>query len=269
MPLIHIDGPADPRLATFRSLSDAELLRRDGLFVAEGRLVVRRVIDDRFVLHSVLMNETNYRALADALVAVSPDVPVFVCDTHDFEDITGFNLHRGCLALVRRPAAVASCEILRSARTLVVLEGVANADNVGGVFRNAAAFGVDGVLLSPTCCDPFYRKAIRTSMAATIRVPFARLNEWPAGLADVRATGFTLVALSPGQSSMTLDEFARLEKPARMALLLGTEGDGLSEAALSASDVSIRIPMSGLVDSLNLAVACGIALSRLSHTGRL
>jgi tRNA G18 (ribose-2'-O)-methylase SpoU len=253
----------------FRSVSDAELLRRHGLFVAEGRLVVRRVIDERFALHSALMNETNYRALADALAGVSPEVPMFVCDTHDFQDITGFNLHRGCLALVRRPAAVASCEILRNARTLVVLESATNADNVGGVFRNAAAFGVDGVLLSPTCCDPFYRKAIRTSMAATTRVPFARLNEWPAGLADVRATGFTLVALSPRQSSITLDEFAQSEKPARMALLLGTEGDGLSEAALSAADVSIRIPMSGLVDSLNLAVACGIALSRLSDTGRL
>lgn len=269
MPVIHIDGAADPRIATYRSVSDAELLRRHGLFVAEGRLVVRRAIDDRFALHSVLMNETNYRALADALAAVSPDVPVFVCDSHDFQDITGFNLHRGCLALVERPAAMAPCEILRNARTLVVLEGATNADNVGGIFRNAAAFGVDGVLLSPTCCDPLYRKAIRTSMGATMRVPFARLTDWPTGLADVRATGFTLVALSPRRSSMTLDEFAESERPERIALLLGTEGDGLSDAALSAADVSIRIPMSGLVDSLNLAVACGVALSRLSDTGRL
>jgi tRNA G18 (ribose-2'-O)-methylase SpoU len=269
MPLIHIDGPADPRIATYRSVSDAELLRRHGLFVAEGRLVVRRVLDAGFRLHSVLINETNYRALADALAAVSADVPVFVCDTHDFQDITGFNLHRGCLALVERPAATAVCEILRNAQRLVVLEGATNADNVGGIFRNAAAFAVDGVLLSPTCCDPLYRKAIRTSMGATMRVPFAWLNDWPAGLADVRATGFTLVALTPRRSSMTLDQFAELERPPRMALLLGTEGDGLSDAAVSAADVSITIPMSGLVDSLNLAVACGIALSRLSDTGRL
>jgi len=268
MPLIHIDGPADPRIATYRSVSDAELLRRHGLFVAEGRLIVRRAIDDRFTLRSVLINETNYRALADALAAVSPDVPVFVCDTHDFQGITGFNLHRGCLALVERPPAAASCELLRSARTLVVLEAATNADNVGGIFRNAAAFGVDGVLLSPTSCDPLYRKAIRTSMGATMRVPFARLDDWPMALADVRATGFTLVALNPRQSSMTLDEFAGSKRPARMALLVGTEGDGLSDAALSAADLSIRIPMSGLVDSLNIAVACGIALSRLSDTGR-
>ena len=269
MPLIHIDGPADPRIARYRSVSEAELLRRHGLFVAEGRLVVRRVIDDRLTLQSVLMNETNYRALADTLAGVPPDVPMFVCDTHDFQDITGFNLHRGCLARVERPAAAAACEIFRNARTLVVLEGVTNADNVGGIFRNAAAFGVDAVLLSPTCCDPLYRKAIRTSMGATIRVPFARLNDWPTSLADVRATGFTLVALTPRQSSMTLDQFADSERPARVALLLGTEGDGLSEAAMSTADLSITIPMSGLVDSLNLAVACGIALSRLSDMGRL
>jgi tRNA G18 (ribose-2'-O)-methylase SpoU len=269
MPLIHLDGPADPRIARYRSVSDAELLRRHGLFVAEGRLVVRRVIDARFALHSVLLNETNYRALSDALAAVSPEVPVFVCDTHDFQDITGFHLHRGCLALVERPATTPACEILRKAHTLVVLEGATNADNVGGVFRNAAAFGVDGVLLSPTCCDPFYRKAIRTSMGATIRVPFARIGDWPGGLADVRATGFTLVALTPRRSSKTLDEFAGLQRRARVALLLGTEGDGLSEAAMSAADVSIRIPISESVDSLNLAVACGIALSRLSDKGRL
>ena len=269
MPLIHIDDPADPRIAAYRIVSDGELLRRHGLFVAEGRLVVRRAIEDRFNLHSVLMNETNHRALVDALAAVSPDVPLFVCDTHDFQGITGFNLHRGCLALVERPPAAASCEILRRARTLVVLEAVTNADNVGGIFRNAAAFGVDGVLLSPTCCDPFYRKAIRTSMGATLRVPFARLDDWPTALADVRATGFTLVALSPRQSSTTLEEFAESDRPARMALLLGTEGDGLSDAALAAADLSIRIPTSAMVDSLNMAVACGIALSRLSDTGRL
>jgi len=269
MPLIHIDGPADPRISLYRSVSDAELLRRHGLFVAEGRLVVQRVIDGHFSLHSLLVNETNYRALSDALAGVPPDVPVFGCDTRDFEDITGFNLHRGCLALVERPAPTPACEILRKARTLVVLEGATNADNVGGVFRNAAAFGVDGVLLSPTCCDPFYRKAIRTSMGATIRVPFARIEDWPGGLADLRATGFTVVALSPRRSSTTLDDFAESERPARVALILGTEGDGLTEAAMSAADLSIRIPISDSVDSLNLAVACGIALSRLSDKGRL
>jgi tRNA G18 (ribose-2'-O)-methylase SpoU len=269
MPLIHINQPADPRLAAYRNLSDAELLRRDHLFVAEGRLVLQRVIEERFSIRSVLVNGANHRALSEVLASLSTDVPVFLCETEHFQDITGFHLHRGCLALVERPAPIASCEILRNARTLVVLEAVTNADNVGGVFRNAAAFGVDGVLLSPTCCDPFYRKAIRTSMGATLRVPFSRIDDWAGGLADVQATGFTLVALSPRRSSKTLGEFAESERPARVALLFGTEGDGLSEAAMSAADLLVSIPISESVDSLNLAVASGIALSRLSGKGRL
>jgi tRNA G18 (ribose-2'-O)-methylase SpoU len=145
---------------------------------------------------------------------------------------------------------------------------VTNADNVGGVFRNVAAFGAGGVMLSPTCCDPFYRKAIRTSMGATVRVPFARFDDWPGGLEDVRATGFTLVALSPRGPSTTLDALVE-SRPTRVALLLGSEGEGLSEAALSAADLSVRIPITDAVDSLNLAVASGIALSRLSDEGRL
>jgi len=269
MPLIRVDGPDDPRIADYHDVSDSELLRNRGLFVAEGRLVVQRVIEDaRFSLRSLLMNETASRALAGTLANVSPDVPVFVCDSHDFLGITGFNLHRGCLAFVERPAPIASCEILRAAETIVILEGVTNADNVGGVFRNAAAFGAGGVMLSPTCCDPFYRKAIRTSMGATVHVPFARFEDWPGGLADVRATGFTLVALSPRPTSITLDSLVEA-RPARVALLLGTEGDGLSEAAVSAADLSVRIPITDAVDSLNLAVASGIALSRLSREGRL
>jgi tRNA G18 (ribose-2'-O)-methylase SpoU len=270
MTTIRIDGPADPRVDAYHNLSDSELLRQRGQFVAEGRFILQRVVEDpRFSLRSVLMNEANYRALSETLSAVPPDVPILVCETPDFLGITGFNLHRGCLALVERPAPTASCEILRDARTIVVLEGVTNADNVGGVFRNAAAFGADGVLLSPTCCDPFYRKAIRTSMGATLRVPFARIDDWPSGLADVRATGFTLVALSPRQTSVALDEFVESDRPARIALLIGTEGAGLSDGALAASDQSVRIPIRESVDSLNLAVACGIALARLSREGRL
>lgn len=263
MPLIRIEGPNDPRIAAYHDLADADLLRNRGLFVAEGRLIVQRVIEDRRCsVRSLLMTETNYRALSSALASLSSDVPTFVCETPDFLGITGFNLHRGCLALVERPAPIAPCEILRAARTMVVLEGVTNADNVGGVFRNVAAFGADGVMLSPTCCDPLYRKAIRTSMGATVRIPFARIDDWPAGLADVRATGFTLVALSPRRPSITLDEFSRSVRPARVAWLIGTEGAGLTEAAAAAADLSVRIPISEAVDSLNLAVASGIALAR-------
>src|SRR5262245_51167196 len=222
MPLFHIEGPADPRLDAYRHLSDAELLRDHGLFVAEGRLIVQRVVDaGRFSIRSVLLNAPTHRALSDTLAKIPQEVPVFHCETDDFLSITGHNLHRGCLALVERPAPIASCEMLRDARTIVILEGVTNADNVGGVFRNVAAFGADGVMLSPTCCDPLYRKAIRTSMGATIQVPFARIDDWPSGLADVRATGFTLVALTPRPQSKTLDQFVASGRPERVALLVG------------------------------------------------
>ena len=266
MPFIPIEGPTDPRVAEYRDLADADLLRRRGLFVAEGRLVLQRVIEDaRFSVRSVLLNDATRRAMGRGLLKLASDVPIFVCETADFLGITGFNLHRGCLALVHRPEPTASCEILRDARTLVVLEGVTNADNVGGVFRNVAAFGADGVLLSPACCDPLYRKAIRTSMGATIRVPFSRIDDWPGGLADVRATGFTLAALTPRHPSQTLDQFAA-GRPARLALLVGTEGAGLSAEAEAFADVRVRIPIGDAVDSLNLSVATGIALARFSSS---
>ena len=155
--------------------------------------------------------------------------------------------------------------ISSSVGVVLVLEGVSNADNVGGVFRNAAAFGVRGVLLSPTCCDPLYRKAIRTSMGAVLRVPFARLDDWPAGLTPMRGAGFTIAALTPRAPSETLDAFAARPRPERLALLVGTEGAGLTLAAESAADHRVRIPIDERVDSLNVAVAVGIALYALSR----
>jgi tRNA G18 (ribose-2'-O)-methylase SpoU len=153
--------------------------------------------------------------------------------------------------------------VLASAKTIVVLEGVTDPDNVGGVFRNAAALGADGVLLGPTCCDPLYRKAIRTSMGAVLRVPFARAEEWPAALVDVRAAGFTLVALTPRQPSATIERFAAGPRSSRLALIVGTEGAGLTPAAEAAADERVSIPMQGDVDSVNLVVAVGIALFAL------
>lgn len=270
MPLTSIEGPTDSRLALYRSLTDAELMRTRGLFVAEGRIIVKRVIADGGLrIHSLLLNEASYRSLAESLRLISPEVPIYLCHARDLLAVTGYNLHRGCLALVERPAPVAMCEILRRAQTIVILEAVSNADNVGGVFRNAAAFGADGVLLSPTCCDPLYRKAIRTSMGASLVVPFARIDDWPSGLADVRATGLTLAALTPRAPSQPLADFAKHQPSKGVALLVGTEGTGLSEAAESIADVRVRIPISDAVDSLNVAVASGIALSAISRSSRL
>jgi tRNA G18 (ribose-2'-O)-methylase SpoU len=157
-----------------------------------------------------------------------------------------------------------SCEKLTAgARTLVVLEGVANADNVGGVFRNAAAFGVDAVLLSPTCCDPLYRKAIRTSMAATLTVPFARVEPWPDKLRALRDAGYLIVALTPAADAESLATFARVAGGVRLALVFGSEGIGLSSAVQQFAHRRVRIPIRSEVDSLNLAVAAGIVLSWL------
>ena len=257
-------------------------MRSRGLFVAEGRLIVRRLIEDRrHTLRSVLVSGAAYRALEAVLAPVAAQTPVYICDAADFLGITGHDLHRGCLALGERPPERSVGDLLadlitvaqgfspapasaglKSWATVVVLEGVTNADNVGGVFRNAAAFGAGGVLLSPTCCDPLYRKAIRTSMAATLRVPYARAEQWPGDLDELRAHGFTIVALTPREPSTPLDELAQGPRPPKIAWLVGTEGEGLTAHAASLADHRVRIPIAPEVDSLNLAVAVGIALHR-------
>jgi tRNA G18 (ribose-2'-O)-methylase SpoU len=258
-----IDGPDDPRIAEYRDVPASEAVRSRGLFVAEGRLVVRRVIEDeRCHLRSVLVNDAAHRALTDAFGRLSAAVPVFIAKTGDFRGITGFNIHRGCMALVERPPPASVDDILAGS-TVVVLEGVTNADNVGGVFRNAAAFGASGVVLSPTCCDPFYRKAVRTSMGAVLRVPFTRTAEWPGVLSRLSGAGFTIVALTLHERSEPLDAFAARSRLSKVALIVGGEGTGLTSAAERVADVSVRIPMRGGVDSLNLAVAAGIALYAL------
>ena len=270
----RIHGLDDPRIADYRDIAEAELVRSRGLFVAEGRLIVRRLIEDRrHTIRSVLVSDAAYRALEAVLVPISAETPVYVCDAADFLGITGHDLHRGCLALVERPPARSVCDLLTAVAqgpstvtaTLVVLEGITNADNVGGVFRNAAAFGADAVVLGSTCCDPLYRKAIRTSMAATLRVPYARAERWPGDLDELRAHGFTIVALTPREPSLTLDELAQRPRPPKIAWLVGTEGEGLTAHALSFADQHVRIPIAPEVDSLNLAVAVGIALYRFSR----
>jgi len=268
MTVERIECANDARAAAYREVSDGELLRSRGVFVAEGRLIVRRLIQQRrYTFESLLLNDSALRDLEAAIPGLDASVPVLVCRTDAFAQLTGYNIHRGCLALVRRPPPIAAPSLLASAARLVVLDGVTNADNVGGVFRNAAAFDVDGVLLSPTTCDPLYRKAIRTSMAAALQVPFARAApaEWNVVVAALRAAGFTVVALTPREPSEPLDVFASRPRPPRIALFVGAEGGGLSEGMESAADYRVRIPISNRVDSLNLAVAAGIALARLAN----
>jgi len=266
MRVVRLDGLDDARFADrelYRVIADHEQLRARGLFVAEGRLVVQRLIERRPDLaRSLLVNDTAYRALQSTAV----DVTAYVCDTADFETLTGYNIHRGCLALASRPPRLAIEDLLATARSLVLVEDVGNADNVGGIFRNAAAFGVGGVILSGGSADPLYRKSIRTSMGAVLGVPFttAAVDEWSAMLTALRQHGFQVVALTPEPSALDIDSFARTSRGDRVALLVGTEGAGLTRQSQATADVRVRIPIHAVVDSLNVSVATGIALHRLA-----
>jgi tRNA G18 (ribose-2'-O)-methylase SpoU len=262
----RIAGLADSRLSDYRGIREADLLRRRQLFVAEGRLVVRRVIaEPRFQVQSLLVNDAALCDLADSIDALAADVPVFVCPTDAFEQLTGFNLHRGCLALVNRPPPAPFEEVVAGARIVLVLDGIGNADNVGGIFRNAAAFGAV-VITGPGSCDPLYRKAIRTSMGAALQVPFCRCDAagWLRVAEQLRAAGFAVVALTPRAPSDALDDVAARVQGAPVAVVLGAEGSGVSPALEAAADWRARIPISGRVDSLNVAVASAIALYRFT-----
>jgi tRNA G18 (ribose-2'-O)-methylase SpoU len=248
----------------YREIANAPLLRERGLFVAEGRFVVRRVIGDpHYTIHSLLLNEAAHRDLGDLLGRLPAGTPIHIRPPDEIAAITGFKFHRGCLALVHRPPAAQLDSILDAPSPIVLLEDVANPDNLGGVFRNVAAFGAGGIIISPGCCDPLYRKAVRTSMGAVLRVPFARPDDWRSAIERVRRRGLALVALTPRQPSEPLGEFAQRARAMKVALALGSEGAGVSETVGELADARVRIPIAGDVDSLNLAVAAGIALFAL------
>jgi len=256
--MIPVDDPADERIAAYRHVGDHEALRARGLFVAEGRLVVQRLLEDgRFAVESVLVTPAAQASLGAVLDASR--APVLVCPATVLNAVTGYNFHRGCLALARRPAAPESVQALCGADRLLVLEGVGNPDNVGGIFRSALALGAGGIVLDERSGDPLYRKAIRTSMAATLRVPFARAPLSDA-LAIMRSHGFQLLALTPSPDAGDVRDVI---PAAKTALLLGAEGGGLSNDALDSADIRVRIPIDAAADSLNVAVAAGIAMHSL------
>ena len=250
----------DPRVAHYRHIGDPAYLRAHGLFVAEGRLVVRRLLSsNRWQTDSVLVTPAAYESLAAAFAASTAAAPVFIVDQAGMNDLAGFNLHRGCLALAVRPQERAlTVSDLEDTRRVLMLEGVNNPDNVGGIFRSAAAFGVDVVVLGPNCGDPLYRKAVRTSMAASLEVPYVTTAAWPDAIDMVRASGFTVIALTPDPGAAALA--SATPGASRIALLVGAEGDGLTTAALAAADTHARIPMTTRVDSLNVATAASIAM---------
>lgn len=257
-----IADPDDARLAPYRAVGDAVLLRDYGLFAAEGRFVVERLLrESDYKPHSVLVSPASARALESLLTEHAPELPIHVCPPDLLQRITGFDFHRGCLALAHRPsptesrARIEAC--LSQARLVVALDGVSNADNVGAIIRNAEAFGASAAVLSPTSCDPLYRRAIRVSMGAVLRMPVAKWHDWPAVFEQLKAAGFRLVALMPGGDT-TLADAPLDDQPT--IIVVGGEGPGVSAAVAQLADYRVRIPLAPHVDSLNVSTASGIAL---------
>ena len=265
MPIIPITHSDDARLAEFRNVPDADLLRQHGLFVAEGRLVVQRLLDEStLAARAVLVTDVARMSLHDVLAA-HDTLPVYVVPQEVMNEITGYHIHRGCLALGQRPPARSLDDLTASARWLVAIERVGNADNVGSIFRNAAAFGADGVLVGPSCIDPLYRKAIRTSMGAALTMPFADARPWPDVLEDLHTDGWTTIAMTPSPKAMPLADVVDIVRGQRVVVVVGHEGDGLLQDSLVASSYQARIPMASGVDSVNVATAVAIALYELSR----
>ena len=267
MSVVSIASEDDPRLAEFRNVPDAELLARHGLFVAEGRLVVRRLVTDRSLsTRAVMVTEPAFASLRDELIDRQA-LPVFVVPQAVMNGITGFNVHRGCLALGERRARTCGDDLTATARLLVAMERIGDADNVGSIFRNAAAFGVDVVLLGPACTDPLYRKAIRTSMGAALTMPFADAQPWPGLLQDLHADGWAVIAMTPSPAPAASRSPTSPTSCAvrRTVVVVGHEGDGLTQDALAACSYQARIPMASGVDSVNVATAVAIALYELTR----
>ena len=288
--IVTVDDPGDPRLADYARLTDVRLRTSmepaHGLFVAEGEKVIRRAVAAGFAARSMLVTRDKLAGLAD--VAAACPGPVYVISHEAAELLTGYRVHRGALAsMARRPlptvagllsdgrAAAGTGQQAGAGqpgwpRRIVVLEDLVDHGNVGGIFRCAAALGVDAVILSPRCADPLYRRAVKVSMGAVFAIPYARMSDWHAGLAEIRAAGFALLALTPDQSAVPLDKVAAA---GRVALLLGTEGDGLSSCWLAEADTAVCVPMSAGamalgVDSLNVVAAAAIACHELARLPR-
>ncbi len=262
--MIRITDPHDPRIAAYRDIRERDLVRRDGLFVAEGTTVLNALLSqDRFVLQSLLVLENRLDGfLSMAGDRLRGEVPLYVADRAIMDAIAGFPMHRGVLAVGQRPSLAGDPDALLAAlpdRALAVIAvGIANHDNMGAIFRNAAAFNADAVLLDDTACDPLYRKAIRVSVGGVFKVPFARGGDAATLIERAAALGFTPLALSPRGETAIAD----LIPHDRMALILGTEGAGLPADVLARTQ-TVRIPMADDFDSLNVATAGAIALSRL------
>jgi len=274
--IIEITDIAAPQLDPYVRLTEAQLKNRlhpeDGLFIAESPKVIGYALDAGYAPASLLMERRHIAGKAAALLARMGDVPVYTADEAVLRQLTGYPLTRGVLCAMRRKPLPAVEDICRHARRLAVLEGIVDTTNIGAIFRSAAALGVDGVLLTPTCCDPLNRRAVRVSMGTVFQVPWTYIGrsgaDWPeAGLARLNALGFQSVALALSDDSVDIDDPALAARP-KLALVLGTEGDGLASATIASCDFTARIPMAHGVDSLNVAAAGAVAFWQLCRIRR-
>ena len=262
MRVIPIDDLDIPELADYTQLTDVALRRvrepEEGLYLAESMKVIERALSAGHIPRSFLLLETWLPQL-EPLLGLHPDVPAFVGTSEQLEQLTGFNLHRGALASMHRPAERDPEELLRTSHRIVVLEDLADHTNVGAIFRSIAALGADAVLLSPGCADPLYRRAVRVSMGAVLQVPWARLPGWREAGPMIRDAGYDLVAFALRDDAQDLAEFVG-DLPEKLALMFGSEGPGLSRRALASATRSVVIPMEHGVDSLNVSTAAALAL---------
>lgn len=263
--VIRITDPADPRVDDYLRLTDVALRSRHepaaGVYLAESERVIRRALAAGHRPRSLLLTDRWLHPLADLVAEVTGrGTPVYVGEPAVLTEVTGFNVHRGAIAAMHRPALPEVPALLSGARRVVVLEDVVDHTNVGAVFRSAAGIGAEAVLVSPRCADPLYRRSVRVSMGTVFQVPWTRLTPWPQGLDLLRDAGFVVAALALRPDAVDLAELEGGSAPERLALVLGTEGDGLSPAALEQADLCVQIPMAGGVDSLNVAAAAAVAL---------
>ena len=277
MSFIKLEDLTDRRLRPFSGMTDGQLkrgegFRRDnpqGLFIGESGRVVERALDAGVKPVSVLVDEhwlAHDRDVVDRLAQANPEAPVFVATPAQFREITGYEVVRGALACFERPLPLAPEEVLVDARRVAILEDVTNYANMGAIFRSAAALGIDAVLVTPSCHDPYYRRCARVSMGAVFQVPWARIpgeQDWaPAFVPRLREMGFVSVAMALRSESISLRD-PSLAAAERLAVVLGTEGDGLRDSTIAACDKTVLIPMAHQVDSLNVAAAAAIAFWEL------
>ncbi|WP_073697824.1 RNA methyltransferase [Mycobacterium sp. ST-F2] len=265
--VVDVSDPADPRLDDFRDLNSVDrrpdLPSGKGLVIAEGVLVAQRMLASRFSPRAFLGTDRRLRELADDLAGCG--VPYYRASAEVMAEVVGFHLNRGVLAAAPRPVELSVPEVLRDARTVAVLEGVNDHENLGSIFRNAAGLNVDAVVFGTGCADPLYRRAVRVSMGHALLVPYARAESWPGDLKFMQDNGFHLIAMTPGAGSVPLAEALAPLADEKIGILVGAEGPGLTEHTMRACEVRARIPMSRGTDSLNVATAAAMAFYERSR----